>query len=264
MTSIALESLEPFEPRIHAAGQHVFEIQWSRPPNNFIDAELARGIADALEALDREPDCRVVVLAPAGKHFCGGANLAGRDRSRDTGAAGALYAEAVRLFRTTKPIVASVAGGAIGGGLGLALAADFRVVADDVRMSANFSQLGYYPGFGLTATLPRLIGAQQAAFLLYTGRRVKADESARMGLADQVAPRAELRDASLAFAAEIASSAPLSVQAIRARMRGALAQTVVDALAIESAEQGRLRTTSDFLEGVKASVERRPPVFTGA
>ena len=258
MTTIA------FEPRIHQAGQHVFEIQWSRPPNNFIDAELARGIAQALEALDNEPDCRVVILAPEGKHFCGGANLTERDRARDTGAAGALYAEAVRLFRTAKPIVASVQGGAIGGGLGMALAADFRVVADDVRMSANFSRLGYYPGFGLTATLPRLIGSQQAAVLLYTGRRVKADEALKLGLAEKLVPREELRSASLAFAAEIAASAPLSVLAIRARMRGSLAQTVVEALAIESAEQGRLRTTRDFLEGVKASGERRPPVFIGA
>ena len=252
-----------FEPRIHPAGQHVFELQWSRPPNNFIDAELVRGIAQALETLDQEPDCRAVVLAPEGKHFCGGANLAGRDRSRDTDAAGSLYAEAVRLFRTTKPIVAAVQGGAIGGGLGLALAADFRVVADDVRMSANFSQLGYYPGFGLTATLPRLIGAQQTALLLYTGRRIKADEALKIGLAEQVVPRAELGRASLDFAAEIATSAPLSVLAIRARLRGSLAQTVIDALAIESAEQGRLRKTSDFVEGVKAGAERRPPVFGG-
>ena len=253
-----------FEPRIHAAAPHVFEIQWSRLPSNFIDAELARAIAQALEALDQEPDCRVVLLAPAGRHFCGGANLAQRDRARDTDAAGALYAEAVRLFRTTKPIVASVQGAAIGGGLGMALAADFRVVADDVRMSANFSRLGYYPGFGLTATLPRLIGRQQAALLLYTGRRIKADEAIKIGLAEKVAPRSDLHSASLAFAAEIAASAPLSVLAIRARMRGSLAQTVVDALAIEAVEQARLRNTSDFVEGVKASAERRPPVFIGA
>lgn len=254
----------PYEPTVSPAGHHVAEIKWCRPPNNFIDADLARGIAQALEQLDGDRDCRVVILAPEGKHFCGGANLAQRDRSRDTDAASALYREALRLFRTSKPIIAAVQGAAIGGGLGLALAADFRVVADDARLSANFSRLGYFPGFGLTATLPRLIGIQRASQLLYSGRRVKAPEALEIGLADKLAPRDELHGVSLAFAREIAESAPLSVMAIRARMRGSLAETVTDALKIESAEQGRLRVTKDFLEGVQATAEKRQPLFTGA
>jgi 2-(1,2-epoxy-1,2-dihydrophenyl)acetyl-CoA isomerase len=252
-----------FDVRVCPAGPHVAEITWSRPPNNFIDAELTRGIADALQSLESDSSCRAVVLAPEGKHFCGGANLASRDRTQDTDAASALYREAIRLFKTTKPIVAAVQGAAIGGGLGLALAADFRVISDDARLSANFSRLGYFPGFGLTFTLPRLIGVQQASLLLYTGRRVRAEEAVDIGLAEMMVSRNELRSSSLTLAIEIAESAPLSVTAIRARMRADLAASVASAIAFESAEQARLRVTQDFREGVQAAAQRRPPSFTG-
>ena len=119
------------EPQIRSAAPHVAEIVWSRPPNNHLDAELVRAIAEALEALDADPSCRAVVLAPEGKHFCGGANLAGRARSLDSDAAGELYRQASRMFRTVKPVVAAVQGAAIGGGLGLALAACRRLRAAD-------------------------------------------------------------------------------------------------------------------------------------
>lgn len=125
--------------------------------------------------------------------------------------------------------------------LGLALTADFRIAADDAKFSANFSRLCYYPGFGLTVTLPRLVGLQQASLMLCTGRRVAAADAVRMGLAESLVPRSELEDSSLAFASEIAESAPLSVVAIRRRMREGLADAVEAAIALESAEQARAR-----------------------
>ena len=102
-------------------------------------------------------------------------------------------------------------GAAVGGGLGLALVADFRVTCQEARFSANFNRLGFHPGFGLTATLPRLVGAQQAALLFYTGRRIPGDEAVRIGLADVLVPQAEVRSAAQALALEIAQSAPLAV-----------------------------------------------------
>ena len=102
----------------------------------------------------------------------------GRRRARH------LYKEATRLFRARKPVVAAVHGAAVGGGLGLALVADFRVTCAEARFSANFNRLGFHPGFGLTTTLPRLVGPQQAALLFYTGRRIAGDEAVRIGLAD--------------------------------------------------------------------------------
>ena len=88
-----------------------------------------------------------------------------------------LYIEGNRLFRTKKPIVAAMHGAAVGGGLGLAMVADFRVTCPEARFCANFTRLGFHPGFGLTVTLPAVIGPTKAALMFYTSRRVPGDEA---------------------------------------------------------------------------------------
>ena len=113
------------------------------------------GIADGLESLDDDPRCRAAVLCAQGKHFCAGADFSPEGARYTTED---LYAAAVRIFRTHTPVVAAVHGAAVGGGLGLALAADFRIAAPEARFSANFARLGFHQGFGLSVTLPRLVG----------------------------------------------------------------------------------------------------------
>src|SRR5271154_2030714 len=164
--------------------EHVATVELRRPPHNFFDVKLIGEIASAFEALDAAADCRVIVLAAQGKSFCAGANFGGNDASADAGMRDAstalLYREAVRLFRTAKPIIAAVHGAAIGGGLGLALAADFRVTCAEGPFSANFPTQRFHPGFGLTVTLPELIGKNAAALLLLSSRRIKGDEAVRI------------------------------------------------------------------------------------
>jgi enoyl-CoA hydratase/carnithine racemase len=246
-------------------------IELRRPPNNFFDIALIHEIAGALEALDEDGGCRAVVLASQGKAFCAGANFGdgsalNRDGQRpgeQSQSVGHLYTEAVRLFRTKKPIIASVHGAAIGGGLGLAMVADFRVTCPEARFSANFTRLGFHPGFGLTATLPAVIGQTKAALMFYTSRRVTGEDAFKMGLADMLVPQDQVRSAALALAAEIAENAPLGVVATRATLRAGLADRVAKATEHELAEQGRLRKTADFKEGVRAVAERRMPNFAG-
>jgi len=250
---------------------HVALIEIRRPPNNFFDIALIREIADALEALDADLSCRAVVLASQGKAFCAGANFgdgstldsAGRRPGEATSPVQHLYMEAVRLFRTRKPIIAAVHGAAVGGGLGLALVADFRVACPETRFCANFTRLGFHPGFGLTTTLPEAIGKANAALMFYTSRRVTGAEAHAMGLADVLVPQDEVRVAALKLAAEIAENAPLGLVATRATMRGDLAERVRAATEHELKEQSRLRATDDFKEGVKAMAERRVPNFVG-
>ena len=236
---------------------HVATLRLNQPPNNFFSVGLIEAIASALEELDDDDDTRVVVLAAAGKHFCAGADFSGS--GDDTTAE--LYRAAARLFRTRKPIVAAIQGAAIGGGLGLALAADFRIGAPEARMSANFARLGFHHGFGLSVTLPRLVGQQRAAELLYTARRLNGEDAGVVGLLDQVVPLADLETTTRTFAAEIAGSAPLAVESIRATLRAGLADEIVTATDHEMAEQSRLRLTSDFMEGTRAMAERRTPDF---
>jgi enoyl-CoA hydratase/carnithine racemase len=170
----------------------------------------------------------------------------------------------VRLFECPKPVVAAVQGPAIGGGLGLALVADFRVAAPEARFAANFVKLGIHPGFGITATLPRLIGEQNAALLLYTGRRINGDEAFACGLVDAVVPQDQLRGSAIALAAEIAEAAPLAVQATRMTVRRGLAEQVRAQTEHELAEQTRLFATADYREGVRSVAECRPGRFIGA
>jgi 2-(1,2-epoxy-1,2-dihydrophenyl)acetyl-CoA isomerase len=260
---------------------HVATVEIHRPPANFFDAELISSIAEAFEALDTDPRCRAIVLCSEGKHFCAGALFTpadpvdgqgtaegaaalSSDSLSDFGGPALLYREAIRLFEAKTPVVAAVQGAAIGGGLGLACAADFRVGWEGSRFSANFARLGFHQGFGLSVTLPRIVGDQRALELLYTGKRLRGDEAHAIGLCDRLAPREEaLRDVATELAAEIASSAPLAVTSIRETMRGHLVSEVRSATAREATEQERLRTTSDWLEGIRATSERRPPRFEG-
>jgi len=240
---------------------HVAIVEIRRAPNNFFDVDLITDLADAFEELDNDPACRAIVLAAQGKAFCAGADFSGRTLR---GNPSDLYHHAIRLFRTRKPVVAAVQGPAIGGGVGVALVGDFRVTCPQARWSVNFNRLGLHPGFGLSTLLPRLIGQQQASLLMFTGRRIDGEEAVRIGLADVLASDVEaVRPAALALAREIAESGPLAVQDTRATMRAGLAEAVERAVKVEAEAQGRHFKTADFAEGVKATAERRLPVFTG-
>jgi enoyl-CoA hydratase/carnithine racemase len=251
-------------------GAMVATIEIRRPPHNFFDIDLIRQIADACEALDNDPACRAIVLAAQGTAFCAGAKLGdGADvqdvlvKRSEAGQAGHLYIEAVRLFRTAKPMVGAIHGAAVGGGLGLALVPDLRVTCPEARFCANFTRLGFHPGFGLTHTLPALIGPSKAAMMCYTSRRVPGEEAVRTGLADVLVSREEVRAAAQKLAAEIAENAPLGVIETRATLRAGLAERVRAATDIELEKQTRLRQTADFKEGVEAVNQRRGPRFTG-
>ena len=180
---VGVNDMSPFKDIGVERSGHVSLIEIRRPPNNFFDVALIREIAGALEALDQETGCRCVVLASQGKAFCAGANFGDassldQDGQRPGEAAEPvthLYTEAVRLFRTRKPIIAAIQGAAVGGGLGLALVADFRVACPQARFCANFTRLGFHPGFGLTAhSAGGVYRKDKCGNCAHTSRRVRA------------------------------------------------------------------------------------------
>ena len=244
---------------------HVGIVEIKRPPNNHFDSQLITSIADSFDNLDQNSECRCIVLCSEGKHFCAGANF-GKDRDMHdkTDPYSELYKQAVRLFRNKKPVIASVQGGAIGGGLGLSLVADFRIGCSESRFSANFSMLGFHQGFGTTVTLPRVVGNQNAAMMLLTGRRLKGEEAFDIGLIDYLVPLSGVRSKAIELAEEISEAGPLAVQSIRSTIRAGLADEVEEIVAWELSEQTRLRATNDFKEGISASLERRKPKFSGS
>ncbi len=245
---------------------HVAIVEICRPPHNFFDFKLVKELADSFEALEADPECRALVLCSQGTAFCAGANFTDpnrRDLADSPRRVNPLYGEAARMFSCTKPVIAAVHGPAIGGGLGLALVADFRVACKEARFSANFNRLGFHPGFGLTVTLPRVIGMQKASLLFYTGRRIDGAEAHAIGLVDVLAPADQVRAEAVKLAAEIAGSAPLAVMATRATLRTGLVDEIRNAVAHESVQQNAHYKTADFKEGVAAMAARRPPQFQG-
>jgi 2-(1,2-epoxy-1,2-dihydrophenyl)acetyl-CoA isomerase len=250
---------------VELGDDHVAQVEIRRGPDNFFDVHLIRSLADAYVDLEANPDCRAVVLCSEGKHFCAGAdfnNESGAEALPEEGAA-SLYQEAVRLFAFQVPVVAAIQGAAIGGGLGLACSADFRVASPEARFAANFARLGFHQGFGLSLTLPAIVGQQKALELLYTGRRLRGEEALAIGLCDRLSGSYDVRELSRDLAADIAISGPLALRSIHQTMRGHLADQVAAVTVRENEAQIALRDTDDFAEGTRASFERRTPVFKG-
>jgi len=244
----------------------VATVEIQRPPHNFFDVELIRDLAEVFTELDATSDCRVLVLAAEGKSFCAGANFSGADNvleKQNSDGRNPLYVEAVRLFSNKKPIVGAIHGAAVGGGLGMALVPDFRVTCPEATFCANFVKLGFHPGFGLTHTLPALIGQQKAALMFYTGRRIKGQQAFDWGLADILTTKDQVRDEAIKLAKEIAENAPLAVPSVRETLRQGLAEKVQQQTDREGKEQDWQRKTEDFKEGLKAVAERRAGVFVG-
>lgn len=244
---------------------HIGSVVFCNPPFNHVSADLLSAIADQLAILDATDDCRVVLLRSEGKVFCAGADFNEGGEFADDGenrSALALYAQAVRLYSSSKPIVAIVQGAAVGAGLGLALVADFRVASSESRFAANFVKLGFHAGFAISSRLPDLIGQQRAARLLMTGERINGETAAEWGLSDILAPADRLIETAREFADRIAENAPLAVEETRQTLRGDIAEKIKVVTEHEWRVQTRLKQTEDFKEGVKAVSERRTGHFS--
>lgn len=235
---------------------HVGVVRMQRPPHNYFDEDLITALADAFEELDADTGCRAIVHAAAGKSFCAGADFAGSGVDAER-----LYQTALRLFAVCTPIVAAVHGAAIGGGLGLALVADFRITCPEARWSANFTRLGFHPGFALSVTLPDLVGPQHARRLLYRGERIDGRVATSIGLADECVEDDAVAERAMGLADEIAYSAPLAVRAVKATLIAGRVERLRTATEHELQEQARLLATEDAREGIAAYSQRRDPQF---
>jgi 2-(1,2-epoxy-1,2-dihydrophenyl)acetyl-CoA isomerase len=246
---------------VTVGADHVAVVEFARGPNNYFDTPFVFALAQAFEDLAAEGRARAILLCSSSKHFSAGANFTGPVDLDSEGPHA--YDAAARMFAQPLPIVAAVHGAAIGGGLGLALVADVRYACPESRFGAPFARLGVHHGFGMSVSLPLVVGHQHALDLLYTARRINGEEALAIGLADACVPAAELRAASHAHAATIAANAPIAVQSMRKTMRGHLAELVRAATVREKSEQGAQQHTLDHKEGVAADLARRTPEFVG-
>lgn len=220
-------------------------VTFGEPPNNYLNICLLTAIIDGLTQLDAHRDCRVTLLRSEGRHFCAGRDFSAPREAGDSSEL--LYGEAARLFRLTKPWVALVQGGAIGSGFGLAVAADFRIATSTAYFHPNFVKVGIHHGFGLSLTLPAVVGEHRARRMLYLGDRVPAAAAGALGLADVVLePHQDLLAEGRIFTGRLASLSPAALAAIRKTCRQELTEERYRAaVAHESAEQSRLQASRE-------------------
>jgi enoyl-CoA hydratase len=242
-------------------------ITLDRPPVNAISAEVVADLDSILG--DAESDAVRAVVVTGGRHFAAGADIKEFKTTLDAGQDPAgvgreLSRVLVRLEGLAKPVIAAVRGSAMGGGLELALACDFRFFADDARCGQPEIALGIFPGAGGTQRLPRLIGLGAARDLIYSGRHVQAREAMELGIADEIHPADDVLAAAMAAAARYAAGPTTALGHAKHAINDGLGRPMDEALAVESAGFRNVFETNDAAEGVSAFLEKRDPDFTGS
>jgi enoyl-CoA hydratase/carnithine racemase len=236
----------------------------NRPPVNALSSALAADLGAAV-AQAADPAVRAVVVTGS-PHFAAGADItelqaaaAGDDKALASDLLRALNA----LESLRKPVIAAVRGFALGGGLELALACDFRYLAEDARVGVPEIKLGIYPGAGGTQRLPRLIGLARARDLIYTGRHVRADEALAIGLADRVVRTEELAGVAMQAAQGLAGGATVAIGAAKRAINGGAGRALKKGLEMEAEGFLQCLATEDAREGLAAFLEKREAVFKG-
>ncbi|MGH8923550.1 MAG: enoyl-CoA hydratase/isomerase family protein [Acidimicrobiia bacterium] len=240
-------------------------VRLNRPPVNALSAELS---ADLLEAFTQAADNSVRAVVVTGQpHFAAGADIKGFQSVYEQGGeqkvASTLVEAIWALDRLEKPTIAAVHGYALGGGLELAMGADFRYLAEDAKVGQPEIKLGLIPGAGGTQRLQRLVGFQKAKDIVYSGRQVGAEEALAIGLADQVFPSEEVLPQALATARELATGPTRALNAAKQALAGGHGRPLAEGMELERAGFDESFWTEDAREGVAAFIEKRAPRFGG-
>ena len=243
-------------------------IRLNRPPVNALNDQVTGELADAARAAESSDEVRAVIIYGGERVFAGGADIG---VMAEAGYA-EMAARSKRLQDTMdlvaglgKPVVAAITGYALGGGLELALAADFRVAGESARLGQPEIQLGIIPGAGGTQRLPRLIGPAKAKDLVFTGRMVKAAEALQIGLVDQVVPDSDVYQAALDMVKRYASGPSLALRAAKQAIDTGLGVDLATGLEIERLQFAALFGTEDQQAGMRSFLENGPgkATFTG-
>lgn len=244
--------------------ERVALVRINRPQRmNALNNEVAREICEALLAFDADAGIGCTVVAGNEKAFAAGADIGAMAEWDYAKVYGDDYitADWEGIRRVRKPIIAAVAGYALGGGCELAMACDIIVAADTAKFGQPEVTIGTMPGFGGTQRLPRAVGKAKAMEWCLTGRMVSAEEAERAGLVARVVPAADLEREALALAAKIASFSLPVIMKIKEAVNRAYESTLTEGLAFERREFHATFALDDQKEGMRAFVEKRKPAF---
>lgn len=249
---------------------HVGVITLARGENrNSMTPELLGAFGDSVDEARRDHDARAIVITGEGRCFSAGADLRsnlsleGETPRQPHERSYAMYEPFLRVVDLEVPVIGALNGHTVGGGFGLALLCDLRFGNRDAKYGANFARLGLHSGLGISYMLPRIAGAAHAADLLYSGRLVKGDEAAAMGILNQAVDPGDVLELAMARAGQIASGAPYAVRTMKRTMRRFLGWDVRAAAWDEAHAQAASLGTRDAEEGIAALLEKREPSFEG-
>ena len=255
-------------PYVHVeVSDRVAWLTLNRPETlNTISISMLEELDALFSAIRTDADVRAVVITGAGRAFCAGADLSDLNVGKSNSALSEFLATIAQTFGRIrsfpKPIVAAINGIAAGGGLELALCADFILASEGASISDGHSNVGAIPGGGASAMLPRIIGPLQAKYLMLTGESMKAEDLVPLGLVARVFPAAELKASVHAIAMRLAGNSPAGLAAIKRLVASSLEQpSLAVAIAEEASENARHAEGADFAEGVRAFLDRTKPQF---
>jgi enoyl-CoA hydratase/carnithine racemase len=239
----------------------VATIRLDRPPMNAINKAVQEGLRAAAAQVSEDADVRAVILYGGEKVFAAGADVkefADQSHAFMVRDAARVMSSIDSIARIPKPVIAAVTGYALGGGCELALAADFRVSADNAKWGQPEILLGIIPGMGGTQRLPRLVGPSKAKDLIYSGRFVDADEAHDIGLVDVVAPAADVYSTAVSLAHKLAKGPALAMAAAKAAIDGGLDTDLASGLRLESHLFASVFATEDRKTGIASFIEQGP------
>ncbi len=253
---------------------HVATITLNRPDRlNAISQPMLLSFSQALRDADADRDVRVIIITGAGRGFCAGLDLKDLMAGTGIGANGTqdlalqkfdlANSPPVVLHTTDKPVICALNGPAAGYGMDLALGCDIRVASTEAKLAAVFTKRAILPESGGSWLLPRLLGWAKAAEIAFKGQTLGAEECLELGLVNRVVPHDQLIAEARKDAAEIVANAPLAVQATKRMMRLGLEETFEANVHHVFLQLLPLFRTQDFMEGVKAFMEKRDPQFQG-
>lgn len=243
----------------------------SRPERaNSMTMEMGRELSLAIEEVRAAPGVRVMILTGAGKYFCAGADMAEFERlqaspPQEVQGAVRLFLDAIgRMHLLPIPVVARINGDAFGGGTGLALAADLRVMAASARMGFVFARVGLAAAdAGVTYFLPRLVGPARAMEILLLAKVFDGEAAAQAGLVHRVVPLDELDHDTDELAAQLAAGPPIATRFTKEGVIKSLERSLDEEFDFEARAQTTCMMSKDHKEGVQAFMEKRPPRFEG-
>jgi 2-(1,2-epoxy-1,2-dihydrophenyl)acetyl-CoA isomerase len=249
--------------------EHIGTVKFNRPEKlNAMSNQGFDEFVQALLAMDRDDEVRVVIVTGAGRAFSAGLDLNEARKNLEAGFSvvpvqGTIAWIAHIIRNMTKPVIAALNGLAVGGGFTIALACDIRIASEEAQLSAAFLRVGLVPEFGSTYNLPRLVGIAKACELVFTGKTLGAKEAREIGLVNEVVPKSELEAVTNKMAAEIVQVAPIALKLAKQALYQGLDADLVTQIKFETLGQSVCFGSEDFKEGMQAFAEKRKPVFKG-